>query len=632
MKKVILYSILMFLSGSSTLVHANKRLLRKADRQYKNHQYASAIENYEKIADIFSVSDRLANSYYSNARYEEAVKWYEDFFQKTNDSVFIEPEYYRRYSLCLKSLERYEKANQYLLKYYQLLGETNSQITNYLQEIEENSGKYEIENLRSINSESSDYGISFYDSLLVFASSRKTSSAQELAPWNNQPFTSLYASEKDQKNKFKEVKPFLKEIVSDRNESTPVFTKDGNTVYFTRNSTNVNNNNDILLLKIYRAKRKKGKWKEITELFLNSEGYSVAHPTLSPDESTLYFTSDRPGGFGNTDIWKVHINEDGSFDEPENLGPNVNTEGKESFPFVSEDNLLYYASDGKLGLGGLDIFSSKITKTGYYEPAVNVGKPINSPMDDFAFYMDSKKDKGYFTSNRKGGRGEDDIYSFASVENLIIGTVTDLETGESIAKARVKLFNQRDKLIATVFTDFQGKFRFEKDLLQGKMLYRVRVESPYYATENKFIDTRKSKIDVALRTVMLEPEVGKDLGIASIYFNLGGSDIDTDAAIELSKILQVMRDYPKLKLEIRSHTDSKGSNSTNQKLSEKRAKATRKWLIENGIDPDRLTAKGFGETEIINQCLDGVECSEEDHFANRRSEFIVTSIGEEQEK
>jgi len=629
MKKVIIYSILISLSTSSTLIHANKRLLRKADKQYKNHQYASAIESYEKIADIFPVSDRLANSYYSNARYEEAVKWYEDFFQKANDSVFIEPEYYRRYSLCLKSIERYDKADQYLLKYYQLREETNSDIPNYLKEIEENSGKYEVENIRNINSESSDFGTTFYDSLLVFASSRKNSSAQELAPWNNQPFTSFYASEKDNKNKYKEVKTFLKEIVSDRNESTPVFTKDGNTVYFTRNSTNVRNNKDLLLLKIYRAKRKKGKWKEITELFLNSEGYSVAHPALSPDGSTLYFTSDRPGGFGDTDIWKVHINEDGSFDEPENLGPNVNTEGKESFPFVSNENILYYASDGKLGLGGLDIFSSKITKTGYYEPAVNVGKPINSPMDDFAFYIDSKKDKGYFSSNRKGGRGLDDIYKFASIENLIIGNVTDMETGESISKARVKLFSQRDKLISTVFTDFQGKFRFEKDLLKDKMLYRVRIESPYYATENRFIDTQKSKVDVQMRTVILEPKVGEDLGIASIYFNLGGADIDTDAAIELSKILQVMQDYPKLKLEIRSHTDSKGSNSTNQKLSEKRAKATRKWLIQNGIDPDRLTAKGFGETQIINECLDGVECSEEDHFANRRSEFVVTSTGEE---
>jgi len=630
MKKVIIYSILISLSTSSTLIHANKRLLRKADKQYKNHQYASAIESYEKIADIFPVSDRLANSYYSNARYEEAVKWYEDFFQKANDSVFIEPEYYRRYSLCLKSIERYDKADQYLLRYYQLREETNSDIPNYLKEIEENSGKYEVENIRNINSESSDFGTTFYDSLLVFASSRKNSSAQELAPWNNQPFTSFYASEKDNKNKYKEVKTFLKEIVSDRNESTPVFSKDGNTVYFTRNSTSVRNNNDILLLKIYSAKQKKGKWKEITELFLNSEGYSVAHPTLSPDQSILYFTSDRPGGFGDTDIWKVHINEDGSFDEPENLGPNVNTEGKESFPFVSDDNVLYYASDGKLGLGGLDIFSSKITKTGYYEPAVNVGKPINSPMDDFAFYIDSKKDKGYFSSNRKGGRGLDDIYKFASIENLIIGNVTDLETGESISKARVKLFSQKDKLISTVFTDFQGKFRFEKDLLKDNSSYRVRIESPYYATENKFIDTKKSKVDVQMRTVILKPKVGEDLGIASIYFNLGGADIDTDAAIELSKILQVMQDYPKLNLEIRSHTDSKGSNSANQKLSEKRAKVTRKWLIQNGIDPDRLTAKGFGETQIINECLDGVECSEEDHFANRRSEFVVTSIGEEE--
>jgi len=630
MKKVILYSILILLSGSSTFIHANKRLLRKADRQYKNHQYADAIDNYEKITEKFNVSDRLANSYYFNARYEEAVKWYEDFFQKTNDSSFIEPEYYRRYSLCLKSLERYEKADQYLLKYYQLLDETNSDIANYLKEIEENSGKYEVENIRSINSESSDYGTTIYDSLLVFTSSRKNSSAQELVPWNNQPFTSLYVSKKDDKNRFKEVKPFLKEIISERNESTPVFSKDGNTVYFTRNSTNVKNSNDILLLKIYRAKRKKGKWREITELFLNSDGYSTAHPALSHDGNTLYFTSDRPGGFGDTDIWKVHINEDGQFDEPENLGPNVNTQGKESFPFVSEDNILYYASDGKLGLGGLDIFSVKITKTGYYEPAVNVGKPINSPMDDFAFYIDSKKDKGYFSSNRKGGRGADDIYQFASIENLIIGTVTDLETGESIARARVKLFNQREKLISTTFTDFQGKFRFEKDLLKDRKSYRVRIESPYYATENKFIDTQKSKINVTMRTIALEPEVGKDLGIASIYFNLGNSDIDTDAVIELSKILQVLQDYPQLKLEIRSHTDSKGSDTSNQKLSEKRAKATRKWLIQNGIDPDRLTAKGFGETEIINECLDGVECLEEDHFVNRRSEFIVTSMGEEQ--
>jgi len=643
MKNIIFVMFLL-----ETLVSfAQKISFEDAEKKYDDYLYSEAINDYEKLAkkgrNTTEIAKKLGDSYFYNARYVDAAKWYNIFFEKEN-SFHVEPVYYFRYSLCLKSIENYEEANKYLIKYYEEIEEPTDKIATYLNEIEENSGKYEVENAGDINSKYSDYGTTVYKGDLIFASSRKhKKNGKIIMGWNNQPFSSIYSSTEN-KDKLGRATPLLKKINTTVNESTLVFTRDGKKVYFTRNNFLKRrgfSKDNSTLLKIYEAELVKGEWKNVKELPFCSDEYSVAHPTLSLDEKTLYFVSDMPGGLGESDIWKVEIKGDGIFGPPINLGPSVNTRERESFPFISVDNKLYYASNGKLGLGGLDIFVSVITEDEEYEEAVNLGKPINSPMDDFGFFIDPEKKSGFFTSNRPGGKGDDDIYSFKEskiISNLLIeGIVTNADNENPVSDVIVNLFDQDGQLLATQTTDENGEYNFDKKLVPPNTSYKIQIEKTGYATQEKSLKTPKKRdyetpprADIAIRTEMaanitVDTDLAKLLNVI-IYFDLNKWNIREDAEIELNKILKVMQDFPKIKVDIRSHTDSRGTAVSNEVLSENRAQSTRDWLIAKGITSDRLTAKGYGEYQLLNHCKDGVRCSKAEHAVNRRSEFIITSV------
>lgn len=643
MKK--LYLIITFLAGLFVSV-AQQNQIKKATEQYRNMEYINAITTYEKVAQkgykTYDMMRHLGNAYYFNAQYPEAAKWYAEMFAMQPTAE--DPEYYLRYSISLKAIEEYDKANEYLEKYYKVRGEAKPELNTYLDVIEENSVRYEVESVKGLNSELSDYGTTFYNGELIFTSTRFIAGKSDKPmAWNNQPYSGLYAAKVDSTNTIGEIRLFSENLDSQYNEATPVFTNDGKTVYFTRNNYLTKrgfNKDNTTLLKIYKAKLVNGEWTNIEELPFNNDEYSVAHPALSPDNKTLYFASDMPGTMGDADIWKVEIKEDGTYGKPVNLGPTVNTEGRESFPFVSEKNELYFSSTGKLGLGGLDIFVSKITEDGQYEEAVNMAKPINSPMDDFAFYIDEKTKVGYFTSNREESIGDDDIFKFYKIETppceyLIFGVVTDIQTKKPLQGAQVSLYDENQNLIATATTDAEGKYSFEKSHTGCDKVYRVRAEKEHYTVEEKFIKTGEKsgevQVDLALKKIAELPEVGKALNdlldIPVLYFDFNKWEIRPDAEIEIAKVLQVMEDYPNLEIEIGSHSDSRGSDSYNLKLSDKRAKSTREWLVKNGIAPHRVTAKGYGETQLVNHCEDGVECTEEEHQLNRRSLFVITSVG-----
>lgn len=648
MKRIIYIGVLL---GGLMVSNAQKIQVKKADKKYDNYEYIDAIGTYEKVVNkgykTTDMLEKLGNAYYFNAQYEDAAKWYGELFalqQRAND-----PEYYHRYSLSLKSIGDYGKANEYLEKYYQAKGEARPELKTYLDIIEENSGRYEIENAGGLNSELSDYGTTLYNGELIFASTRKPKKmTSRTQTWNDQPFSTLYSSKIDADGNLKEAEVFSDKLDSKFNEATPAFTNDGKTVYFTRNNylkKRGYNDDRTTLLKIYKAELIDGKWTNITELPFNSDSYSVAHPALSPDNKTLYFASDMPGGLGDADIWKVEVNKDGTFGTPVNLGPAVNTEKRESFPFISSDNELYYASNGKLGLGGLDIFMSRITDDGAYEEAINVGKPVNGPMDDFAFYINSESRTGFFTSNRENGAGDDDIYKFTEYralicEHLIAGLITDTDTGEPLPGVLISLYDDEQHLIATTASNPDGTYSFEKSDINCDKSYRVRAELEEYSVEEKFIRTPKesgeSQVDLALKRVKELPAVGKSLNevldIPIIYFDLDKWNIRPDAEIEIAKVLQVMEDYPQMKIEIGSHTDCRASYAYNERLSDRRAKSTRDWLIKNGISPDRLIAKGYGESQLVNDCAceptNESNCTEEEHQKNRRSIFMITSMGD----
>ena len=633
------------LSVFSLQGYAQVAKLKKADKQYNQYAYIDAISTYERIAgkgykdeDMFR---KLGNAYYFNADLANANKWYNELFEMNPEQ---EPEYYYRYSQTLKSTGDYAKAEVILEQFYKKSG--NDQRAklfhdrkDYLEVIKENSGRYIIEDA-GINSKYSDYGSAFFGGKLVFASARDTGGvSKKVFKWTNQFFTNLYESQIESEGKLSQPNPLNKKINSKFHESSPVFTKDGKTMYFTRNNflegKKKNDGKGTVLLKLYRATLIEREWQEVVEMPFDSDQYSVAHPALSPDEKTLYFVSDMPGTIGQSDLYKVKINSDGTYGTPENLGNTINTEGRETFPFVSDKDELYFASDGYPGLGGLDIFVSKIKKDGFKDPQ-NVGAPVNGPQDDFAFLKKANSKTGFFTSNREGGKGYDDIYSFLETRKLnceqtLFGTITQEGTGKILVDAKVILFDDKFQFIEEILTDKEGRYSF---IVECGKSYYVRAAKPDYSTkEGKVtIEKKEGETELSLALIKLKCEVvvgddlGKCLGIKLIYFDLDKSFIRPDAAFQLEKVLDVLKQYSSIRISIRSHTDSRNTAKYNEDLSERRAVSTMNWFIENGIDPARLTAKGYGESQLTNKCSDGVKCTEEEHQANRRSEFIITAM------
>jgi len=639
------------LSSTSLLFAQPEKELEKANEMYKNFSYVDAIKIYERIAQKGFVNqemlESLGNSYYYNAEYKKALPWYEQLFEEGKYKV--EPEYYYRYAQTLKSVGDYTQADKMMAKFVELTNANDTRAAlfeenqDYQEVIHSNSGRLELHSV-SINTEFSEYGTALYGDKIVFtaANSGKTSKGG-VSQWTGESYYDLYTADRDQQA-LSNKKFFSTTINTPFNESTAVFTKDGNTMYFTRNNyvnrkigTNVEN---TILLKILRAtKDSNGHWGNVVEVPFNSDNYNVAHPALSPDEKFLYFASDMDGTLGESDIFRVEILGDNQYGTPENLGDIINTSGRESFPFVSKNNILYYSSDGIPGLGGLDIFAVKFYENGTVSKPINIGMPGNSADDDFCFVMDSETKVGFLTSNRPGGKGKDDIYSFYEekplvfdCEKMIKGVLKDSEKNDVIADGVIVLSDKTMKEVARQKTKEDGSFAFDKVDCKD-LYYYLRAEIGDYVTTEVKVDLNVEgdvfyEFMIKPREIAIDKDVdlAKVLNIKEIYFDLDKSDIRPDAAVELAKIVEVMRENPKMKIDIRSHTDSRASDEYNLRLSDRRAKSTLEWIVKQGIERKRLTAKGYGETQLVNGCSNGVPCTEEEHQANRRSEFIVISM------
>ena len=627
----------LFILSLLTLIFINvsfsqNGITKSAKKEYDNLSYVKTTEKLLKAAKEGNRSpellESLANSYYYNGKMEEASKWYGELMSLKVEG--LDPENHFRYSQALKGIGDYTKADTVLGEFIRLKPEdSRSKMfkSDYLKAIENRSDEFEMKNLE-INTVFSDFGTSIYQDNLVFASSRGES--KKLYNWNEQPFLDIYQLNPD--GTASEIKG---DINTKYHESSTAFTKDGKTVYFTRNNYNKGkfkkNANNIHGLKIYKAELIEEAWTNIEALPFNSEDYNVAHPTLSVDETKLYFASDKEGTLGASDIFVVDIKEDGTYGAPENLGSKINTEGRENFPYISDNGTLYFSSDGHPGLGGLDVFAFKNIKNinNPNRKAVNVGKPINSPKDDFEYIINEATLKGYLSSNRKDGKGDDDIYSFTRnpYMQFITGTVVDKNTNQIIAEADVVIYNDKNEVVKTLKTDAKGGFSLKLPISQ--IQYKAQVNKDNYQEHQQdFVLDPESDEALALKLSLEakpdEVDLFKLLDLQPIYFDYDKSIIRSEAEIELAKIINYMKAFPETKVDVRSHTDSRGTTSYNQALSHRRNESTIAYLIkEGGIEASRLTGKGYGKTALINKCSKGIKCSEEAHQANRRSEFIL---------
>lgn len=607
---------------------AQQGTLKRADKLFEMRAYNQAAEIYETKEHTQEVLQNLADSYYYNANLQKAIKNYRELFVSYGDSLDL--EYYFRYAQALKGVENYKDADKYLSIYYNRDINTPAFI-----EKNKNTTPHNF-NLKQVETENSfsDFGLSFYgDDKVAFASTRNTE--RPTYAWNNLPCLDLYSATMANDGTLQDITPFPDAINTDAHESNAVFTKDGKTMYFNRTNTIRKRTNDdkIAQIKIYKAELVDGNWTNVTALPFTSNSYSTEHPALSKDEKTLYFASDMPGTLGSFDIYKVAINDDGTYGEPENLGPVINTKHREQFPFISDYNVLYFSSNGHEGFGGLDVFRSNMVN-GNFDTPVNLGSSINSPLDDFAFVIREKDDTGFVSSNRSG---HDRLLSFTREENILTkyqveGIVQDKNSKELLVGSLVTLFNEAGNVIQDTIVGDSAHYLFK---IEPNKKYKVRgTRKTYIPQDVEFSTDSNGKIQhniyLSLESFADAEERVKEnekgdvqVQLDKIYFDFDKSTIREDAARTLDVLVDLMNKYPSMEIEVSAHTDARGPDQYNLDLSKRRAAATLEYLVSQGIDRKRLKSIGYGEMQPLNNCVKEGICTDEEYDINRRCEFTI---------
>ena len=614
--------------------YGQEKTINLANQHLDKFAYSDAIKVYEKlVANGFSsieLLENIANAYYIQGNYSDAKKWFDKLFVKTTETS---ANNYAKYIVVLKSENQHQLALDWIKK-MKLKYPKDQRADLFSSDFNMSKDLITTKTPKiwnaGFNTEYFEYAPTPYneEQIVITSTKIKRTNRRTKDQWTTQYFSDLFLVHVDSSSVSKNnYKPLHHKINKDWNESSAVFSKDGKTVYFTANNYQKvkGNKKGRVLLKIYRAVLQNNQWTQLTELPFNSNEYSCAHPALNVEESYLYFSSDMPGTKGESDLYRVKLDGE-KFGTPENLGDEINTAGRETFPYINKNNQLFFASDGRNGLGGLDIFYTFLQdeKVMVY----NIPSPINSIYDDFSLIFHGNQEKGFFTSNRKDDNfGKDDVYGFKDLQLVQKGQLNVIvkNSFNELVEADVQVFELDSQVQEK--TIFNGKNYYVNNLLVGKQ-YAIKVLNNNYDLSIKTIllDELNKSIEVILTKKtydFVEVDLGKILELKPIYFDLNKHFIRKDAAIELLKLYELLQKYPEIKIEIRSHTDSRNSSEYNQVLSQKRATSTLEWLVKKGISVDRLSAKGFGESKLLNECADGVKCSEEAHQLNRRSEFII---------
>ena len=619
------YILIVICFGLTT--HAQKVSQKQADALFAKKAYVKAASLYENVPENRQVLQNLGDCYYYNGQMNDAGRIYGKLFLDFSEEV--DPEYNFKYAHALMGTESYAKADSVMALYTKYKVDTRKFIANLDTNVPYN---YTLQPMAK-NTSNGDFGMSFYGDKVAFASLRNGSGKEY--GWNERPYLDLFSASINEKGLLEHIEPFPDVINSKTHESSATFSKDGRIMYFNRtNDKQVKVGDEkFATIKLFKAEYIDGKWDKVVELPFSSDQYSTEHPTLSVDGKKLYFASDMPGSLGSFDIYVVDVNEDGTYGTPVNLGETVNTIHREQFPFISADGtVLYFASDGHQGLGGLDVFMTT-EYDGIFAKPMNLGQTINSGMDDFGYVVDEERNRGYFSSNRKGS---DNLYSFTRMENseryIVEGDVKDKNTKDPLPGTTVSLFDEDGKLVGQMVVGGKGDYVFNTEPFKK---YRIQAVRDFYIPHSEeFTTNADGKVRFAIELfvecyddaeeIITKRQDGKiQIVLENIYFDLNKWDIKPDAGRILDVLYDLLMKYPEMEIELGAHTDSRATDTYNLMLSNRRAAATMNYLIERGINKKRMRSKGYGEAVPLIPCGDGAACTEEEHSINRRCEFII---------
>ena len=616
----------------------------KVKKSYENANYNLAIADYKE--ELQEEPESAVFNYYIAESYRKINRIYEakDYYAKAIEGGFPDDQIELYYAQSLKANEEYQEAKNVLQRYLQYVtvesfaerAQTELNNLNKLDSIGLNVRNIDVNNAEAINTENAEYSPYFFNNELYFATGREQVEFERYGI----PFTDIYKVKSQGLNTDASTLEKLSDIFNEEqiNEGSIAFSPDGNTVVFAKG--NSDDKRARLNIDLFTSTKRNGEWTRPQIMPINSPDAWDSSPTFSGDGKTLYFASDRPGGSGGSDIYRARINDRGRWADVQNMGPTINTPEDEVFPYVSPDNKLYFSSAGHPGFGMLDVFVA--INEGGNITIQNMGPSINSSYDDFGLVFSDFPFEGFFSSNRKGGKGDDDIYTFVDnssdlkkIEYLLRGVTYQMNedsTQSILANVRVKLLDTNNEVVDDQLTGNGGIFQFKVD--PEKEYTLLGEKANFFAKRKGFstiggevkqedlverFTTKRFEATLALDPIILE----KTIVLQNIYYDLNKAEIRPDAALELDKLVELLRDNPNIKIELSSHTDSRAEDAFNLDLSERRAQAAVRYLILKGISQSRLVAKGYGESQLINGCGNNADCTEEQHQQNRRTEFKV---------
>jgi len=635
-KTISLFTILLF----TQLIVAQYGAQKRGDYYFGQFAYAKAIGEYEKMIEKdfnqAHAHQRLAECYLLIRNFKKSIPHFEAIVNNTSVST----DYYFKYAMALYSDGQQDLAEKWLKK-YKKYNKNDSRVRRFLKDgnlasvVFNSRERYDV-TPATFNSPESDFGAYAKGEYLYFASSRKDQVNGDAYGWNEEPWLDLFMVKAD--NPDAQPEKLNGDVNTKFHESSLIFTTDykkDTVIYFTRNNYYKNKEGygaeREINLKIFSAIKIDDEWLVNRNLRINSDYYSTGHPYISPDGGRLYYTSDRPGGMGGTDIYYSEIHERGRIGPAINAGPVVNTEGNEMFPFINSEGNLFFSSDGHVGFGQLDVYSTVTDTNNKIIDVINLGAPLNSPSDDFGFFAYEDGITGYVSSNREDGLGSDDIYEFEFTPSLSAeGFVTDGVNNQPLDSVQITIVDQKTQsIIGEMLTDANGYYKM---FVNRKSNYRIDAVRRTHPHKSVYINTFTTPLTkkVIHQDIVLEPFLDVKLlaDLNKIYFDFNKSNIRPDAAYELDKVVKLMtKTYPDMVIKLEAHTDPIGSHSYNDQLSERRAKSTYDYLIANGVPKNHIVSyKGFGKRMLINHCTGRQDCSPEELELNRRTEFPIIQI------